>query len=237
VLAFRARVFLAKPILGLPDMVFTANAGLARAGTVAISSFYHPERQPEESHFRRWFVTAGYKIIDLPRQTPFEGEGDALFSIDGTRLWIGYGARTREASHATLRSLWNIEVNSLHLVDPRFYHLDTCFAPLDDGSVLYFPQAFDESSLASIEAFYPPERRIIVGEEDALRFACNAINIEKTIVLNRISAELSFELGARGFDVVQVDLTEFLKAGGAAKCLVMKLTPELHSLPNLTGSE
>jgi hypothetical protein len=26
-------------------------------------------------------------------------------------------------------------------------------------------------------------------------------------------------------------LSEFLKAGGAAKCLVMQLTPELHRLP------
>ena len=222
-----AEVVLIEPVLGSPDMVFTANAGLARDGRVAISSFFHPERQAEEQHFRRWFVDAGYKIIDLARETPFEGEGDALFSVAGTRLWVGYGSRTLQSSHATLREVWNVEVSSLHLIDPRFYHLDTCFAPLEDGSLLYYPAAFDEPSRALIESFYSLDRRIAVTEADALRFACNAVNIDQTIVLNRISPELEATLRASGFNVIQVELDEFLKAGGAAKCLVMKLTPGL----------
>jgi ornithine--oxo-acid transaminase len=226
-----ANIHLIKQVAGSPDMVFTANAGLARGGIVAISSFYHPERQEEEQHFRRWFASAGYSVVDLPRETPFEGEGDALFSSDGSRLWVGYGPRTRQTSHGFLRSLWEAEVAGLHLIDPRFYHLDTCFAPLNDGSLLYFPKAFDAVSLARIEEFYSPERRITVGEMDAVRFACNAVNIGTTIVLNRISPELERTLCGRGFDVVQVELDEFLKAGGAAKCLVMRLSPELHPLP------
>ena len=223
-----ANIHLIEQVAGSPDMVFTANAGLARGGIVAISSFYHAERQEEEQHFRRWFAEAGYSVVDLPRETPFEGEGDALFSSDGSRLWVGYGTRTLQASHGFLRSLWDAEVVGLHLVDPRFYHLDTCFAPLDDGSLLYFPPAFDAVSLARIEEFYSPQHRIAVGEMDAVRFGCNAVNIGRTIVLNRISTELERTLFDRGFDVVQVELDEFLKAGGAAKCLVMKLTPELH---------
>jgi len=228
VLCELADVRLVEPAAGSPDMVFTANAGLARDGVVAISSFYHPERQGEEKYFRRWFEEAGYEIVDLPRATPFEGEGDALFSADGSRLWVGYGTRTLESSHAALRGLWDAEVTGLRLVDPRFYHLDTCFAPLEDGSLLYYPPAFDGASLAKIEAFYPADKRIVVGERDALSFACNAVNIGRMIVLNRISAELELELRSRGFDVIQVELDEFLKAGGAAKCLVMKLTPEMH---------
>ena len=211
-------------------MVFTANAGLAHAGVVALSSFYHLERQGEEPHFRHWFREAGYEVVNLPRETPFEGEGDALFSVDGSRLWVGYGTRTLEASHDVLQRLWGIEVASLHLVDPRFYHLDTCFAPLEDGSLLYYPPAFDEASREKIEAFYPLEKRIAICEADALSFACNAVNVGKTIVLNCISADLEKELRGRGFDVIQVQLDEFLKAGGAAKCLVMKLTPEKHRM-------
>jgi ornithine--oxo-acid transaminase len=232
VLAGLADIHLVEPVAGSPDMVFTANAGLARDGLVAISSFYHPERQGEEPHFRRWFEEAGYAVVDLPRETPFEGEGDALFSADGSKLWAGHGTRTLAASHAALKRLWDVEVVSLRLVDPRFYHLDTCFAPLEDGSLLYFPEAFDAESLGKIEAAYAPEKRIAVGEEDALAFACNAVNLGKTIVLNRISAGLEEELRGRGFEVIQVALDEFLKAGGAAKCLVMKLTTELHAKPD-----
>jgi ornithine--oxo-acid transaminase len=224
-----AEIHLVEPVPGSPDMVFTANAGLARDGVVAVSSFFHPERQGEELHFRSWFEDAGYRVVDLPRETPFEGEGDALFSADGARLWAGYGMRTFASSHAALQSLWGVEVSGLRLVDPRFYHLDTCFAPLEDGSLLYFPPAFDAESLAKIEAFYPVQKRIVVGERDAVSFACNAVNIGKTIVLNRISEELEKELRSRGFDVIQIELDEFLKAGGAAKCLVMKLTSEMHT--------
>lgn len=231
-----AQVHLIEPVAGSPDMVFTANAGLARDGVVAVSSFLHPERQDEERHFRQWFVDAGYRVVDVPRETPFEGEGDALFSVDGEWLWVGNGMRTDAGSLALLSTLWDAEVVGLRLMDPRFYHLDTCFAPLADGSLLYFPAAFDAESLARIEACYAPERRIVVSEADAVRFACNAVNIGRTIVLNQISSQLNSELRLRGFHTVQVLLDEFLKAGGAAKCLVMKLTPELHAADLLVAN-
>ena len=217
-------VVLVEPQPGLPDMVFTANAGLERNGTVVLSSFFHSERQGEERHFRRWFEQAGYRVVSLPRETPFEGEGDALFAKDGSCLWAGYGQRTHLASHAVLREAWKIEVTSLHLIDPRFYHLDTCFAPLDGGYVMYYPQAFDGASVRKIEAFYPERRRIIVTEADALRFACNVINVGRTVILNEVSGGLSGQLRSKGFHVVEVALGEFLKAGGAAKCLVMGLS-------------
>ncbi len=220
-----ADIQLIDPQPGSPDMVFTANAGLERDGMVVLSSFYHPERQDEEQHFRSWFSKAGYLVIDGPRETPFEGEGDALFSVDGERLWVGHGPRTLIESHRRLRDVWAVEVVSLHLTDPRFYHLDTCFAPLADGFVLYYPGAFDETSLKKIETYYPFEKRIVVGETDAIRFACNAINFGQTLILNTISDQLCNELQEKGFQPIQVDLSEFLKAGGAAKCLVMKLSP------------
>jgi ornithine--oxo-acid transaminase len=219
-----AQVLLVDPQPGSPDMVFTANAGLVRNGMVALSSFHHLERQGEEPHFRKWFHESGFAVREIPRATPFEGEGDALFEADGSRLWAGHGLRTKEDSHWHLTDMWGLEVIPLGLVDPRFYHLDTCFCPLSNGDVMYFPAAFDAASLARIEARYPVEKRICVSEKDALRFACNAVNVGRTILLNEISADLCAELQSRGFRVVQVELTEFLKAGGAAKCLVLRLS-------------
>lgn len=223
-----ADVQLIEPQHGSPDMVFTANAGLERNGIVALSSFFHPERQGEEPHFRSWFRRAGYTVVDTPRSTPFEGEGDALFSTDGSTLFVGEGPRTAHSSHHALTTLWPVQVISLHLIDPRFYHLDTCFAPLADGSVLYFPEAFSADSRAAIEAFYTPAQRIVVNEEDATRFACNAVNVDRTIILNNITPHLRSQLESRGFHVIEVTLSEFLKAGGAAKCLVMKLSTPAH---------
>ncbi len=219
-----ARVELLEPQAGSPDMVFTANAGLVRTGVVALSRFLHPERQGEEPHFRKWFDDSGFALRELPRAVPFEGEGDALFEADNSRLWAGHGMRSREASHRYLQDTWGVEVISLRLVDPRFYHLDTCFCPLFGGYALYYPEAFDAVSQARIEDFYPEEKRITVSQGDALRFACNAINVGKTILLNEVSPQLSSRLESQGFRVIQVPLSEFLKAGGAAKCLVLRLS-------------
>jgi N-dimethylarginine dimethylaminohydrolase len=129
-----------------------------------------------------------------------------------------------QASHRHFQELWGVEVISLRLVDLRFYHLDTCYCPLRGGYLLYFPAAFDAESNAKIEMCYPKERRIPVREVDALRFACNAINVDRLVLLNEISGELSRRLEMRGFQVVQVRMTEFLKAGGAAKCLALRLS-------------
>jgi ornithine--oxo-acid transaminase len=219
-----AEVRLVAPQPGLPDMVFTANAGLVRHGVAALSRFRCVERSGEEAHFRQWFLEAGVQVREMPADTPFEGEGDALFTPDGARLWAGYGWRTAQASHACLQDLWPAcEVVPLRLTDPRFYHLDTCFAPLANGELLYYPAAFDAASLERIEAFYSPEQQIAVSEDDALRFACNAVIVDRQIVLNEISDALLRELQARGYQVTQVGLSEFLKAGGAAKCLCLRL--------------
>ena len=223
-LAEVAQVELIDPQPGSPDMVFTANAGLVHRGVVALSSFMHRERQGEEPHYRRWFQDSGFGLCEVPRATPFEGEGDALFAVDGACVWAGHGIRTLHSSHRHLSDTWNVDVVSLRLIDPRFYHLDTCFCPLFGGYVMYFPGAFDAASQSMIEAHYAKEKRIVVCEGDALRFACNAINIGRTIILHEISNELRLQLESLGFRVVEVHLSEFLKAGGAAKCLALRLS-------------
>jgi N-dimethylarginine dimethylaminohydrolase len=223
-LAEVAQVELIDPQPGSPDMVFTANAGLVHRGVVALSSFLHRERQGEEPHFRRWFQDCGFGVREVPRAVPFEGEGDALFTPDASCVWAGHGIRTLHASHRHLTDTWNVDIVSLRLIDHRFYHLDTCFCPLFGGYVMYFPAAFDAASQSRIEAHYAEEKRIVVSEADALRFACNAINLGRTIVLHEISRELRVRLESLGFRVVEVHLSEFLKAGGAAKCLALRLS-------------
>lgn len=226
-----ADVMLIAPQPALPDMVFTANAGLQRNRIVVPSRFAFAERSPEESFFRRWFLQAGYTILDLPCGTSFEGEGDALFSSDGLRLWAACGMRTQEESHSYLGRAFGVEATSLRLIDPRFYHLDTCFAPLTEDYLMYYRAAFDAAALIEIERFYPVDRRIAVSQADASRFACNAINVGRDILVNEISRELIDHLEREGFHVTPLPLAEFVKAGGAAKCLIMQLYPADTKVP------
>ena len=219
-----AIVDLVPPQKGWPDMVFTANAGLVLGNTVVLSRFYHKERQGEEPHFKEWFLNQGFIVHELPKDLPFEGAGDALLDREGRYLWAGYGFRSELDSHPLLAKWLDIEVLSLRLIDERFYHLDTCFCPLTGGYLLYYPPAFDSYSNRLIEMRVPPEKRIIVAEADAVNFACNAVNINQTMIMNKVSDNLKSRLSEAGFNVIETSLSEFLKAGGAAKCLTLRVT-------------
>ncbi|MFB2833830.1 TIGR00300 family protein [Floridanema evergladense] len=234
VLKDHALVDLVNPEKGWPDMVFTANAGLVLGKTVVLSRFYHKERQGEEPYFKKWFEDQGYTVYELPKDLPFEGAGDALLDREGRWLWAGYGFRSELDSHPYLAKWLDIEVLSLRLIDERFYHLDTCFCPLAGGYLLYYPPAFDSYSNRLIEMRVAPEKRIAIAEADAVNFACNAVNVDDVVVMNKTSDSLKQRLKECGFQVIETPLTEFLKAGGAAKCLTLRVTEpvrvEVHSL-------
>jgi N-dimethylarginine dimethylaminohydrolase len=109
-------------------------------------------------------------------------------------------------------------------VDPRFYHLDLCFAPLSGGYLLYFPAAFDTASRAKIEAVYPADKRIVVSELEATQFGCNVINIGRDILMGAVETDLAKRLMDRGFDVTELELSEFQRGGGSAKALALRLS-------------
>jgi lysine-ketoglutarate reductase/saccharopine dehydrogenase-like protein (TIGR00300 family) len=234
VLKTHATVDLMVPQKGSPDLVFTANAGLIVDKTVVLSRFFHPERQGEEPHFQEWFEAQGFTVHQLPKGLPFEGAGDALLDRAGPYLWAGYGFRTELNAHPYLAKWLDLEVLSLRLVDQRFYHLDTCFCPLSDGYLLYYPPAFDTYSNHLIEKRVPAEKRIAINEVDAINFACNTVNVDRIIVLNKATPELKQCLGDRGFTVIETPLTEFLKAGGAAKCLTLRTTEPHPASPSVS---
>jgi len=228
-----AKVDLVQGQPGVPDMVFTANAGLVLGDNAVLSRFYHPERQGEEPYFKQWFEDNGFNVFELPQDLPFEGAGDALLDREGRWLWAGYGFRSELDSHPYLAKWLDIEVLSLRLIDDRFYHLDTCFCPLSGGYLLYYPGAFDSYSNHIIEGRVPAAKRIAIAEADAINFACNSVNVGQTVVMNKASDSLKQHLADAGFAVIETPLTEFLKAGGAAKCLTLRINepvlPDVHA--------
>ncbi len=219
-----ADVRLLHPEEGSPDMVFLAHGALVHHGVAALASFSHRQRRSETGHLRAWMHDHGFLLWDTPRETAFEGEGDITFNDIGTELWAAHGVRTCRSSHRHVADAWHVPVHSLHLVDPRFYHLDTCFAPLAGGHLLYYPAAFDRASLAVIEAAFPAEKRLAVSERDATRLACSALNVGTHICVGELSDELAAQLQARGFVVERLALGEFLKGGGGAKSLALRLS-------------
>ncbi len=215
--SLQATIALVPPQPKLPDMVFTANAGLAVGRKFIPSNFRHQERAGEAPHFANWMEEHGYEVLWLPKNLYFEGEGDALFV--GEALFCGYKFRSDIQAHSAVADMLRCLVVSVELVDGRFYHLDTCFCPLPDGRAVWFPAAFDEYGQRAIRAHVP--ELIDVEEDEAKTFCCNAVVLEREIVLPEGAPKLVSQLTKRGYRCHQLPMSEFLKAGGACKCLTM----------------
>jgi N-dimethylarginine dimethylaminohydrolase len=212
-------VELIDPVKGLPDMIFTANGGQVIDGKVMVAKFKYAQRQPETAIFKDWFEKNGYKPV-VP-ENDWEGEGDCL-PANGL-LFAGYGFRSDKAAAAELDHFFKKTVVSLKLIDPRFYHLDTCFCPLDARTIMYFPGAFDEKSLQKIRS--SGLMLIEAAEEDADGFGLNAVSDGTNVVLSDHAKGLIGDLRRRGYNPIPVDVSEFKKSGGGVKCVTLELRP------------
>jgi N-dimethylarginine dimethylaminohydrolase len=215
-------VELLTPQPGLPDLVFTANAGLVFGSRFFSSRFRHEVRARETPHFDRWFADHGFTVEHLPEGFYFEGAGDALFC--GRTLFAGYRIRSDVRGHQYLGQVLGRQVLPLELINPRFYHLDTCFCPLKPGEALYHPAAFDVYGRKVLESNVP--KLLAVNEAEAHKFGCNAVVVGKTVVHAAGCEKMAAGLREWGYETVGVELDEFLKAGGSAKCLTLRLDGE-----------
>ena len=211
-------IALLTPQPGLPDMVFV-DAGVTSGRTFIPSNFRYPERQGERRHFIDWFASRGYDVVEVEESAKFEGHGDTVWA--DSDLYCGYGFRSQIEAHKRIAEILpETSVVSLELVDPRFYHLDTCFCALGNQSAMYVRRAFSKKAQRVLS-----ERLdlIEVDEEEALRFACNAVVIGRDVVLPSGTGKTCEMLGSYGYHPHPVDVSEFIKAGGACKCLTLQL--------------
>jgi N-dimethylarginine dimethylaminohydrolase len=161
-------------------------------------------------------------VVHWPAAVYHEGAGDALFC--GAALFAGYRTRSDALAHQWVAEQIGVRVLPLELVNPRFYHLDTCFCPLAPGEALWFPDAFDAYGRRVIETHVP--KLLAVAEPEAHRFGCNAVVVGTTVIHNSACPQLGEELEKQGYRSVAVELDEFLKAGGSAKCLTLRIDGE-----------
>ena len=120
------------------------------------------------------------------------------------------------------------------LVHEKFYHLDTCFCPLDDKVALYYPPAFSAETIQRmsehIKLVPVTEDQVrslviafLIAELQANKFVCNAIPANGTVIFPSGCEPTMDVVKKLGFRAVSVDMSEFMKSGGACQCLVLKL--------------
>ena len=223
-----ARIELVPPAPDLPDLVFTANAAVVLDRRVLLARFRHPERRREEPHFAAAFRSLQARglvddVLQLPESLVLEGAGDCVFDQARELLWLGYGPRSDAAAAAAVEDLLGCEAVALELADRRFYHMDTALAPLPGGEVMYLPAAFTAAGRAAIHERVARHARIELGIADGCRLAANAVCLGRNLVMSACSARLRGTLEERGYAVVTTPLPSFLRSGGAAFCLTLRL--------------
>ena len=222
-----AAVEIIEPAPDLPDLVFTANAAVVLDRKAVLSRFRHCDRSNEEPIFAAAFAALAERgvidrVLRLPNGIILEGAGDCIWDSKRRLFWLGC-FRSELAAASFLERQFGHRCLPLPLADACFYHLDTALCALPCGSVMYYPGAFTPAARATIEAHVAPQDRIALDRADAERFAANAVCIGNTIVLSSCSSSLRTILNARGYAVVETPLHAFLRSGGSACCLTLRL--------------
>jgi N-dimethylarginine dimethylaminohydrolase len=223
-----AQVELVPPGPGLPDLVFTANSAVVLDGKALLARFRHQERRREEPHYAAAFrALQGRGVITsvatLPDGLVLEGAGDCVWDAARNLFWMGYGQRSDLAARQAVEDAFGAEVVALELTDPRFYHVDTALSALPGGQLMYLPGAFTPAGRAAIAERTTPMQRIAITDNNAGRLAANAVCLGDAIVVPGCSEPLRHALETRGYRVIVIPLGAFLRSGGAAFCLTLRL--------------
>lgn len=204
---------------GSPDMVFSADQGIILGNTFIVSNFRYPERRQERHRYIDWLLRHRYEIKYLPGNTYYEGSGDS--TAFNNSLFVGTGFRTNKAAILYLKKICRLSIEPLELIHDHFYHLDTCFFILDQNTAFYYPRAFSQKSINRLHYCFP--QLIPLTDKEAYGFAANSIVTDHHVLLQKGNATFVNRLNALGYRPIEIDVGEYLKAGGGIHCLVQAI--------------
>lgn len=216
---------------GLPDMVFTANHGIATGSTFLRAEMRTPQRAAEPDHTARWFAVRGWRVASHDAGAVQEGIGDALPL--GGAVVAGTGQRSNVAAVRAIAAAGSCRVVPVRLPDPRWYHMDLALCPLDERRAIVHPAAFDAAGRAAVARLV--DEPLVLDDDEASTFAANSVVVGRTVVMPDCPVRVGRQLEAWGFDVAVVDVSEIEKAGGAVRCMTLPLDLDLAAVAACSG--
>ncbi len=223
---------------GCQDGVYTANWALVKDG-VAVMSRLPEARKSEEPYAKAQLQALGYKCVEVPKNYLFSGQGDSLRC--GNYLFAGSGYRSDKAAQAFAAKTLGLTLIQLHTkpqlnpdgtehinpitnhADSFWYDLDLALSVIDEHTIAYCPQAFDDQSRAQIEALDDLNKIIVDFNECTTGFACNLVSTGKHVIMSNKAPKLQAELESRGLICLTPDVTELKKGGGYIRCVSLWL--------------
>ncbi len=205
------------PLEKYPEQVFTRDIGFTIGHTLYISEMGREIRQGEEKVLKEWMNEEHITIKDLKNDS-IEG-GDVL--LDRKTVFVGVSHRT---SRAAIESLMQHEPDYNVIPVPfneKYLHLDCVFNILSPEEAIIYPPAFHEEELKLLTSRY---KTIEINKEEQFTLGTNILSIgNKTVLALPVNKEINAKLRENGYEVIEVDISEIIKSGGAFRCCTLPL--------------
>lgn len=209
-----------EPLQQFPEQVFTRDTGFVLGGEMFVARVQNYKRQGEEHHLSKLLEER-----DVPFQALSMGMiegGDVL--IDKNTVYVGQSNRTNEeASKELQRLLPDYEVIMIPFTD-AYLHLDCVFNILSATEALIYSEEIHGDKIELLKKRYD---LINVTKEEQANLATNILSLgEKRVFSLPKNKELNFDLRQRGYEVIEVDISEVIKFGGSFRCCTLPLLRE-----------
>jgi len=215
-------VILLPPDEKYPEQVFTRDIGFTLGNHIFVSEMAHDVRKGEEQSFLKWLNETKITYTNL-KGDKIEG-GDVL--IDGNSIYAGVSNRTNKHAIKDLQELLpTYEVIDIPFTD-TFLHLDCVFNILSPTEALIYPGEIEKKKEKHLAERYS---LIEVSTEEQATMGTNVLSIgDKKIISLPMNKNVNKELEKRGYTVIEVDISEIIKSGGAFRCCTLPILREKH---------
>jgi N-dimethylarginine dimethylaminohydrolase len=206
-----------------PEQVFTRDIGFTIGETVFVSRMGSNIRDGEEKVLRNWLLEhqVNLSLIEGDR---IEG-GDVI--VHGDTVFIGLSGRTSEETIEEVRAqLPDMKVVTIPF-DPIFLHLDCVFNILSEKDAIIYRHAFDEKDYQFLATQFDV---IEIEKDEQFTMGTNVLSIgDKKVLSLPVNEKVNASMRERGYEVIEVDISEIIKSGGSFRCCSMPLyRKEMH---------
>lgn len=214
-------VFFLLPSETYPDSVFARDFGACLKDGYILGRFKHEYRKNERKAYEKKMQELNIPQLFKIHEGYFEG-GDFFF-LDDKTIVIGLLERTNQIGYQEIKKHFKNQYEVLFVEsDPEFLHLDMCFNLIDEHLALICKDAFDISFLQELQ-----KRKIElieVSKEDIFRHGLNvqALGDKKVLALKK-NHDINLQIKQKGYEVIELDITEILKCGGGIHCMTFPL--------------
>ncbi|MFC0189610.1 dimethylarginine dimethylaminohydrolase family protein [Fictibacillus aquaticus] len=207
-------------VRNFPEQVFTRDIGFTLGNTIFISEMESEIRRGEEEVFKAWLEKQQVKLHEMKGHS-IEG-GDVI--IHGRSIYVGISHRTtREAIDNLQTILPDYEVIPIPFKE-KYLHLDCVFNILSPTEALIFPDALDRKEYRMLTSRFDC---IEITEQEQFTLGTNVLSIgNKKVFSLPINKGVNSELRARGYEVMEVDISEIIKSGGSFRCCTLPIMRE-----------